>query len=115
MGYLLKDRVAETSDFIDALTRVAAGGTALDPEVVTQLMAAGQRAQTIGARLTRRESEVLGLMAEGTVERRHRRRSSSSVRGPWKSTSPTSSPSSTCRHPAIDNRRVLAVLRYLNG
>src|SRR5437762_12026041 len=61
VGYLLKDRVADVSEFIDALTRVAAGGTALDPEVVTQLLGASRRAGTLGASLSPRESEVLAL------------------------------------------------------
>jgi DNA-binding NarL/FixJ family response regulator len=65
VGYLLKDRVADTSEFVEALTRVAAGGTALDPEVVTQLLAASNRAHAMGATLTERESQVIGLMAEG--------------------------------------------------
>jgi DNA-binding NarL/FixJ family response regulator len=64
MGYLLKDRVADVSDFVDALTRVASGGTALDPEVVTQLMRASRRTDTVDA-LSAREQEVLALMAEG--------------------------------------------------
>ena len=53
LGYLLKDRVADTSEFVDALARVAAGGTALDPEVVSQLLA-GSRSQVLGASLTPR-------------------------------------------------------------
>jgi DNA-binding NarL/FixJ family response regulator len=60
-GYLLKDRVLDVDDFLDALTRVAAGGSALDPEVVGRLL--GQ--PTTLAALTPREREVLGLMAEG--------------------------------------------------
>jgi DNA-binding NarL/FixJ family response regulator len=64
VGYLLKDRVADVSDFVDALSRVALGGTALDPEVVTQLLGASRRADTL-AGLTPREREVLALMAEG--------------------------------------------------
>ena len=63
VGYLLKDRVARVGDFLDALRRVAAGGTALDPEVVTQLMV--RRRPDPRARLTPREQEVLRLMAEG--------------------------------------------------
>src|SRR5439155_11586023 len=63
VGYLLKDRVADVSEFLDALTRVAAGGTVLDPDVVSQLMRASQRG-SIGV-LTPREREVLALMAEG--------------------------------------------------
>jgi DNA-binding NarL/FixJ family response regulator len=64
VGYLLKDRVADVGDFVDALSRVALGGTALDPEVVTQLLGASRRTDTL-AGLTPREREVLGLMAEG--------------------------------------------------
>ncbi|MBB5135656.1 DNA-binding NarL/FixJ family response regulator [Thermocatellispora tengchongensis] len=64
VGYLLKDRVSAVEDFLDALERISAGGTALDPEVVTQLMRAGRRTDPIDA-LTAREREVLALMAEG--------------------------------------------------
>ena len=63
-GYLLKDRVLDVDDFLDALRRVAAGGSALDPEVVTRLIGASGRGDTLAA-LTPRESEVLALMAEG--------------------------------------------------
>jgi DNA-binding NarL/FixJ family response regulator len=61
VGYLLKDRVASVSEFVEAVRRVAGGGTAMDPEVVSQLLA--RSAPT--AALTPREREVLGLMAEG--------------------------------------------------
>jgi DNA-binding NarL/FixJ family response regulator len=64
VGYLLKDRVADVSEFVDALTRIAGGGTVLDPEVVTQLMGASRRTDTVDA-LTARERQVLRLMAEG--------------------------------------------------
>ena len=64
VGYLLKDRVADVREFVEALRRVAAGGTALDPEVVTQLLSRSRRRDPL-ERLTPRESEVLGLMAEG--------------------------------------------------
>ena len=63
VGYLLKERVADVSDFLDAVRRVARGGTAIDPEVIAQLMARGRR-NPLDA-LTARESEVLGLMAQG--------------------------------------------------
>jgi len=63
VGYLLKDRVAQVSDFLDALRRVIAGGTALDPEVVAQLLV--RRPSDPLDRLTPREQEVLRLMAEG--------------------------------------------------
>lgn len=64
VGYLLKDRVADVRDFMDALRRVAAGGTALDPEVVAQLMVRRSRDDRLTA-LTPRERDVLGAMAEG--------------------------------------------------
>lgn len=64
IGYLLKDRVADVGDFVAAVRRVAEGGTALDPEVVAQLVARSNRRDPL-ARLSPREREVLGLMAEG--------------------------------------------------
>ncbi len=64
VGYLLKDRVADVSDFVGALRDVAAGGTVLDPEVVSQLLSRRHRDQRLAA-LTPREREVLSLMAEG--------------------------------------------------
>jgi DNA-binding NarL/FixJ family response regulator len=63
-GYLLKDRVFDLDDFLDALRRVAAGGTALDPEVVGRLLNSPRRNDPLAA-LTTREREVLALMAEG--------------------------------------------------
>jgi len=64
VGYLLKDRVADVRDFVDAVRRVGGGGTALDPEVVAQLLARSRRHDPL-ERLSPREREVLGLMAEG--------------------------------------------------
>jgi DNA-binding NarL/FixJ family response regulator len=64
VGYLLKDRVADVRDFVAALTRVAEGGTALDPEVVAQLLGASRRRDELAA-LTPREREVLEKMAAG--------------------------------------------------
>ena len=64
VGYLLKDRVGDVDEFVEALSRVAAGGTALDPEVVTQLLRASRRDTGLGS-LTPRERDVLALMAEG--------------------------------------------------
>ena len=63
LGYLLKERVADVGSFVDAAQRVAGGGTALDPEVIAQLLA--RKRQSRLAALTPREREVLGLMAEG--------------------------------------------------
>jgi DNA-binding NarL/FixJ family response regulator len=64
VGYLLKDRVADVERFVDAVKRVAEGGSALDPEVVAQLVGRARRDDPL-ERLTRREREVLELMAEG--------------------------------------------------
>jgi DNA-binding NarL/FixJ family response regulator len=64
VGYLLKDRIMDVGEFIDAVRRVAGGGTALDPEVVAQLITKRRRADPV-ERLTSRELEVLALMAEG--------------------------------------------------
>jgi DNA-binding NarL/FixJ family response regulator len=61
VGYLLKDRVGDVGEFVDALSRVGAGGTVLDPQVVSAVMAR----QGPVERLTARERDVLGLMAEG--------------------------------------------------
>lgn len=63
IGYLLKDRVSDVADFVDGVRRVAAGGTVLDPEVIASVLAR-QRESPI-ERLTAREQDVLGLMAEG--------------------------------------------------
>ena len=64
LGYLLKDRVSDVERFVDAVRTVAAGGTALDPEVVSQLLSRRVNDEPLG-RLTQREREVLALMAEG--------------------------------------------------
>ncbi|WP_067495100.1 response regulator transcription factor [Actinoplanes sp. TFC3] len=64
VGYLLKDRVAEVAEFLNALRQVAGGATVLDPEVVSQLLVRRRRDDPLRA-LTPREREVLGLMAEG--------------------------------------------------
>ncbi|MEW2356841.1 response regulator transcription factor [Spirillospora sp. NPDC029432] len=112
VGYLLKDRVADVSAFLDALRRVAAGGTALDPEVVAQLLL--RRASDPLERLTPRERDVLGLMAEG--------RSNAGVAAAL-----VISESAVAKHingifakldlphAEGDHRRVLAVLRFLGG
>ena len=64
VGYLLKDRVADVGEFLDTVARVGAGGVAIDPEVVGQLLGRRRRADPL-SRLTPREREVLALMAEG--------------------------------------------------
>ncbi|MCB0997837.1 MAG: response regulator transcription factor [Acidimicrobiales bacterium] len=64
VGYLLKERVADVRDFVDAARRVAGGGTALDPEVVAQLLVRSRRREPLDT-LTPREREVLSLMAQG--------------------------------------------------
>jgi DNA-binding NarL/FixJ family response regulator len=112
VGYLLKDRVADVSEFVEALTRVAAGGTALDPEVVRQLLGASRRREAI-ATLTPREREVLGLMAEGRTNGAIARQLVVSDRAVEKHvanifTKLDLPPSGE------DHRRVLAALRYLD-
>jgi DNA-binding NarL/FixJ family response regulator len=113
LGYLLKDRVAEVEEFLEAVQRVGSGGTALDPEVVAQLLARSRRTDPL-AGLTAREREVLQLMAqgrsnagimaelylsEGSVEKH--------IRAIFtKFGLPPAEP---------DHRRVLAVLRWLQG
>jgi DNA-binding NarL/FixJ family response regulator len=113
VGYLLKDRVADVGEFVEALARVAAGGTALDPEVVTQLFGASRRADGLAA-LTAREREVLTLMAEGRSNGAIAAALVVSERAVEKHVANIFSklglpPSDT------DHRRVLAVLRYLGS
>ncbi|HEY3717005.1 MAG TPA: response regulator transcription factor [Jatrophihabitantaceae bacterium] len=113
VGYLLKDRVADVSEFVEALTRVAAGGTALDPEVVSQLLGASRRGDVLAA-LTPREREVLGLMAEGRTNVAIARQLVVTDRAVEKHvanifTKLDLPPSGE------DHRRVLAVLRYLES
>ncbi len=114
VGYLLKDRVADTSEFVDALTRVAAGGTALDPEVVTQLLATGNHGQALDETLTRRENQVLALMAEG---RSNAAIAATLVVGEGAVEKHVANIFAKLGLPSShhDNRRVLAVLRYLQG
>ena len=113
IGYLLKDRVADVSEFIDAITRVAEGGTVLDPEVVARLLNAGRRRDAL-AELTPREREVLALLAQG--------RSNAAIAGGLFITQKVVE-----KHVANifdklglapsdgDNRRVLAAIRYLQS
>jgi DNA-binding NarL/FixJ family response regulator len=111
VGYLLKDRVADVSDFVSACEQIAAGGTVLDPEVVTQVLGASRRAQDLSA-LSPRERDVLGLMAEGRTNTAIAKALFVSDGSVEKHISSIFAklglaPSDT------DHRRVLAVLRYL--
>ena len=113
VGYLLKDRVADVGEFVEALTRVAAGGTALDPEVVTQLLGASRRAGGL-ASLTAREREVLALMAEGRSNGAIAAALVISERAVEKYIGNIFSKLGLAPSDA-DHRRVLAVLRYLES
>jgi CheY-like chemotaxis protein len=95
VGYLLKDRVAHVSDFLDALRRVAAGGTALDPEVVAQLLV--RRRDDPLDRLDAARAGGAAAHGRGPVQQRHRGGACGSARARWRSTSAASSPSWTCR------------------
>jgi DNA-binding NarL/FixJ family response regulator len=110
VGYLLKQRVADVRDFLDALERVAGGGTALDPEVVAQLLARARRHPH--DELTPREREVLGLMAEGLSNAGIAQRLVVTEGAVEKHV--TNIFQKLGLEPAeTDHRRVLAVLRYL--
>jgi DNA-binding NarL/FixJ family response regulator len=113
VGYLLKDRVADVTEFDEALSRVAAGGTALDPEVVTQLLGASRRADGL-AELTPRERGVLALMAEGRSNAAIAGLLTVTERAVEKHISNIFSKLGLAPSDA-DHRRVLAVLRYLES
>jgi DNA-binding NarL/FixJ family response regulator len=113
VGYLLKDRVFNVAQFIDAVRQVAAGGTAMDPEVVAQLLTSRTGDRPL-ASLTAREREVLELMAEG--------RSNAAIAARMFVTEKSVSKHTNGIFAKLglpqsedDNRRVLAVLTYLNG
>jgi DNA-binding NarL/FixJ family response regulator len=113
VGYLLKDRVFNVEQFIDAVRQVARGGTAMDPEVVSQLLSRRASDKPIAA-LTPREREVLGLMAEG--------RSNAAIAARMVITEKAVSKHTNSIFARLglpqsedDNRRVLGVLAYLNG
>jgi DNA-binding NarL/FixJ family response regulator len=111
VGYLLKDRVAHVAEFTDAIARIAAGGTVLDPEVVAGLLSASRHTSTLAA-LTARERGVLALMAEGRSNNAIADSLAVSERAVEKHISNIFSklglpPSGS------DHRRVLAVLAYL--
>ena len=113
LGYLLKDRVSDVRRFIEAVRTVAGGGTAMDPDVVSQLLARHDRDDRLSL-LTRREREVLALMAEG--------HSNAGIAGRLVVTEKAVSKhiggifTKLDLYPAEEgNRRVLAVLTYLNA
>ena len=113
VGYLLKDRVSDVKQFVDAVRRVAEGGTAMDPEVVAQLLARNATSAPLH-QLTAREREVLELMAEG--------RSNAAIAAKLFVTDKAVSKHSNSIFTKLnltasgdDNRRVLAVLAYLNS
>jgi DNA-binding NarL/FixJ family response regulator len=113
LGYLLKDRVSDVVRFIEAVRTVASGGTAIDPEVISQLLARRDRDEQLG-RLTSREREVLALMAEG--------HSNAGIASRLVVTDKAISKhignifTKLDLYPTEDaNRRVLAVLTYLNA
>jgi DNA-binding NarL/FixJ family response regulator len=113
VGYLLKDRVFNEEHFVEAIRRVAVGGTALDPEVVAKLLG-GRGNDTPIARLTERELEVLALMAEGRSNSAIAQRLYLSEKAISKC---TTSMFAKLNLPGTedDNRRVLAVLAFLNS
>jgi len=113
VGYLLKDRVGNVAEFVEALSRVAGGGTALDPEVVTQLLRASRRTDGLGA-LTAREHDVLSLMAEGRSNGAIAETLVISERAVEKHIANIFSKLGLAPSDA-DHRRVLAVLRYLGS
>ncbi len=113
IGYLLKDRVFDSAQFVDAIRRVAAGGTAMDPEVIDRLLVRNSGDNALTA-LSPREREVLGLMAEGRTNAAIAQRLVVSERAVAKHTASIFlrlglQPSDD------DNRRVLAVLAYLSA
>jgi DNA-binding NarL/FixJ family response regulator len=112
-GYLLKDRVLEVDDFIDAVRRLARGGTAIDPEVVAALMGR-RREPSVLDELTPREREVLALMAEG---RSNQAICSKLFLSPKTVESHVNSifTKLRLRQAPDDHRRVLAVLAFLHG
>jgi DNA-binding NarL/FixJ family response regulator len=113
VGYLLKDRVSDVNEFADAVRRVADGGSALDPAIVSQLVGRRRRDGPLGE-LTPREREVLGLMAEGRSNQGIAQRLVVTERAVEKH---VTSIFSKLKLPAAtaDHRRVLAVLAYLRG
>ena len=113
VGYLLKDRVGDVREFMDALRRVADGGTALDPEVVAQLMVRNRVDDPVST-LTPREREVLAAMAEGRTNIGIARQLSITEGAAEKHISNIFGKLALPESPS-DHRRVLAVLTYLGS
>lgn len=112
VGYLLKDRVSDVGQFVDAVRRVAAGGTAMDPEVISQLLTRPRVDEPL-KQLTAREREVLGLMAEGRSNAAIASRLFVSEKAVGKHTNAIFTKLGL-EMSEDDNRRVLAVLAYLS-
>jgi DNA-binding NarL/FixJ family response regulator len=113
VGYLLKDRIVSTDEFVEALRRVADGGTALDPEVVRQLLATPAVDAGI-ARLSAREREILGQLAEGRSNLAIAQDLHLAARSVEKHVTAIFTKLALPQAPT-DHRRVLAVLRYLSA
>jgi DNA-binding NarL/FixJ family response regulator len=113
IGYLLKDRVLDSDQFVEAIRRVAAGGTAMDPEVIARLLARNTGNDAVNA-LSPREREVLGLMAEGRSNAAIAQRLVISERAVAKHTASIFL-RLHLQQSDDDNRRVLAVLAYLGS
>ncbi|HEY1621984.1 MAG TPA: response regulator transcription factor [Streptosporangiaceae bacterium] len=113
VGYLLKDRVFNDDQFIDAIRTVAAGGTVMDTEVVTKLLGRRVRDEPVG-RLSAREREVLALMAEGRSNSAIAQRLFVTEKAVGKHTASIFAKLGLAPSDD-DNRRVLAVLAYLNA
>ncbi|MER5968846.1 MULTISPECIES: response regulator transcription factor [unclassified Streptomyces] len=112
IGYLLKDRVFEVSEFVDAVRRVAAGGTAMDTSVISQLLARNSGQEPMQS-LTVREREVLGLMAEGRTNAAIARQLCITEKSVSKHTNNIFAKLGLAPS-GDDNRRVLAVLAHLD-
>src|SRR5690349_24565417 len=112
VGYLLKDRVLDGAQFTDAVSRVARGGTAMDPEVIARLLAHSTAAEGPLGRLSPREREVLSLMAEGRSNAAIAARLVVTERAVAKHTAAIFT-KLDLQPSDDDNRRVLAVLAYL--
>lgn len=112
-GYLLKDRIVDVKQFVDALRRVASGGSALDPEIVARLLGRVELECQLDA-LTKREHQVLGLMAEGRSNRAIAERMVVSTRATEKHVTSIFNKLQLDQTPD-DHRRVLAVLKYMQS